>query len=68
MRKNIFGLLSLLCMAPLASHVGVPNHVQEMGHSVSKSRQVISHIRLNALARIPLSGIEQAILVQGVKE
>jgi len=68
MKKNILGLLFLLCMALLVSHASAPDHVQEMGHSISKSRQAISRIRLNALAHIPLGGIEQAILVQGAKE
>jgi pimeloyl-ACP methyl ester carboxylesterase len=68
MRKTILGLLSLLYMAPLVSHAGAPDPVQEIGHSVSQSQQPTLRIRRNALARIPLGGIEQAILVQGEKE
>jgi len=68
MKRNTLGLLSLLCMTPLVSHAGAPDPVQEIGHSVSKSQQTASRIQLNALARIPLGGIEQAIFVQGTKE
>ena len=68
MRKNILGLLSLLYMAPFVSHAGTPDSVQEIEHSVSKSQQPISRLHLNALARISLGGIEQAIFIQGEKE
>ena len=68
MKRNILGLLALLCMTPLVSHAKAPDPVQEIGHSVSKSQQTTSHIHLNALAHVPLGGIEQAIFVQGAKE
>ena len=67
MKRNTL-VLSLLCMTPLFSHADASDQVQEMGHMVSKPKQAISSIRLNALTRIPLGGIEQAIFVQGVKE
>jgi proline iminopeptidase len=68
MKRNTLKLLSLLCIIPPFSHADAPNQIQEMEHMVSKPRQAIPRIRLNALTRIPLGGIEQAVFVQGVKE
>jgi pimeloyl-ACP methyl ester carboxylesterase len=68
MKKNLIVLLLLLWMVPIGSHADVPDHVQKPGHFVSKPRDVFSRIRLNALARIPLGGMDQWIFVQGQKE
>lgn len=68
LRKNILGLLSLLCMAPLVSSAEASEPVRERGHAVSQSRQTTSRIHLNALTRLSLGGMEQTVLVQGARE
>jgi pimeloyl-ACP methyl ester carboxylesterase len=68
LRKNTLGLLSLLCLAPLFASAGALAPVREIGQAVSQSQQISSRIHLNALARFPLGGMEQTILVQGTRE
>jgi pimeloyl-ACP methyl ester carboxylesterase len=66
--KKILAPLLLLLFISLIAHSGNDGSSPGKAHARSRLQDSSSHIRLNALATIPLGGVNQSLLVQGKHE